>query len=145
LATNFTPFISLFGGALIGLAAVLIMLTLGRVMGATGILTGAIVPGSFQERAWRIAALIGMLSAPGLLYLMTGTWPEISIVVSTPMIIISGLIVGAGVTLGSGCTSGHGVCGLARLSRRSIVAVVLFMLSALSTVFIMRHILGEAS
>ena len=142
METSFTPLQSLFGGSLIGLSAVLLMLTLGRIMGATGILAGVIMPIASGERRWRGVILLGMVSAPVIYLLMTGSWPAISVPVSMPMIIIGGFLVGIGVTFGSGCTSGHGVCGLARLSRRSIVAVLSFMVTTFATVYIVRHLLG---
>jgi len=142
-ATEFTPLTSLLGGALIGLSAVILMLTLGRIMGATGILAGAIFTGGDDgERGWRIALLIGMLCGPWVFKLITGATPVIQVPVSSTLIAIGGVIVGIGVTLGSGCTSGHGVCGLARVSRRSIVAVITFMASTVVTVYIVRHVLG---
>ena len=145
MMTEFTPIASLFGGVLIGLSAVLLMLTLGRIMGATGILSGAIFPDSRKDWSWRIAVLVGMISGPWAFQLLTGSAPEISVPITPPMIIVGGLLVGVGVTLGSGCTSGHGVCGLARISQRSIVAVLAFMFSTAVTVFVVRHILGVGS
>ena len=142
MTTEFTPIVSLLGGLLIGISAVLLMLGLGRIMGATGLLAGAIFPNSPQDRWWRVAVLAGMLSGPWLFKLLTGAAPVIDIPMSSPMIIVGGLIVGVGVTLGSGCTSGHGVCGLARLSSRSIVAVLVFMCSTAVTVFVTRHLMG---
>ncbi len=142
MITEFTPFASLFGGGLIGLSAVLLMLTLGRIMGATGILSGAIMPDSGRDWAWRVTVLAGMVCGPVLFSVVTGALPAISIPSSTAMIVVGGLIVGVGVTLGSGCTSGHGVCGLARLSQRSVVAVLTFMISTTATVFITRHVIG---
>ncbi len=141
METSFTPLQSLFGGSLIGLSSVLLMLTLGRIMGATGILAGVIMPNSPGERSWRSIIVLGMLTAPVVYLLMTGSWPTISVPVSTPMIIIGGFLVGIGVTFGSGCTSGHGICGLARVSRRSIVAVLTFMVTTIATVYIVRHVL----
>jgi uncharacterized membrane protein YedE/YeeE len=125
--TAFTPWASLGGGVLIGLAAVLLMLTLGRVMGATGILAGLFAPASSHDFAWRAALLLGMVTGPAVFWLATGAMPEVTVPVSTPMLILGGLIVGVGVTYGSGCTSGHGVCGMARLSPRSIAATLTFM------------------
>lgn len=142
MTTEFTPLASLLGGSLIGVAAVLLMLGLGRIMGATGLLAGAIFPHSLQDWSWRVAILVGMFSGPWLYRLLTGVAPVIDVPVSSPMIILGGLIVGIGVTLGSGCTSGHGVCGLARLSQRSLVAVLVFMISTAITVFVIRHLLG---
>jgi uncharacterized protein len=142
METTFTPWASLGGGALIGLAAVLLMAFYGRVMGATGILAGAITPMPVQERAWRLTVLAGMLFGPAVLWLMTGAMPEIAVPASTPMLIAGGLLVGVGVTNGSGCTSGHGVCGLARMSPRSLVATITFMITTAMTVYVVRHLAG---
>lgn len=142
METTFTPSASLGGGALIGLAAVLLMAAYGRVMGATGILAGAITPMPMPERAWRLAVLAGMLFGPATLWLTTGALPEIDVPASTPMLVLGGLLVGVGVTYGSGCTSGHGVCGLARLSPRSLVATVTFMITTAATVYVIRHVIG---
>lgn len=142
MITEFTPLQSLFGGALIGTASVLLMLTLGRVMGATGILSGFLQPESHHDWSWRAAVLAGMVTAPGALLLVTGQLPEIAVPVSMPMMIAGGFIVGLGVTFGAGCTSGHGVCGMARLSRRSIAATLTFMTFTAGTVFVIRHVIG---
>lgn len=142
MVTSFTPYESLLGGALIGLSAVLLMLFLGRIMGATGILTGVILPANAHDWLWRAALLTGMVSAPVAYLMLTGSMPEIQIPISTPMILIGGFIVGIGVTIGSGCPSGHGVCGIARLSMRSIMATLTFMVSTGMTVFIIRHLIG---
>ncbi|MDJ0630164.1 MAG: YeeE/YedE family protein [Rhodobacter sp.] len=142
METSFTPFASLAGGLLIGLAAVLLMATRGRVFGATGILAGFISPSSSSDWAWRAALLAGMVTGP-LVYLgVAGEFPAIEVPVSTPMMVIGGLIVGMGVTYGSGCTSGHGVCGLARISPRSIVATLTFMATTGLTVYLVRHVMG---
>ncbi len=111
-------------------------------MGATGILAGAIFPSGSGDRGWRIALLLGMLSGPWLFKLISGAFPVIDVPMSPLMITVGGLIVGIGVTLGSGCTSGHGVCGLARISRRSLIAVLSFMFSTAVTVYVIRHVLG---
>jgi len=140
--TEFTPFASLFGGALIGLSAVLLMLALGRIMGATGILAGFINPASADEWRWRAAVIAGMVCAPLIYYAATGAMPTIDVPVSTPLMLAGGFIVGIGVTLGAGCTSGHGVCGIARLSSRSITATLTFMVATAATVFIIRHVIG---
>ena len=142
METAFTPFASLAGGALIGLAAVLLMLGLGRIFGATGILSGFVFAQGREELSWRAALILGMVLVPGLMFLFTGRWPQIDVPVSPAMIVIGGIVVGFGASLGSGCTSGHGVCGLSRLSRRSIVAVPVFMGTAAVTVFIVRHVMG---
>ncbi len=140
--TAFTPFQSLGGGALIGLGAVLLMLGLGRIFGATGIMSGLVFFENREELSWRVALVIGMILGPVLLFTVTGSMPALTIPVSPTMIIIGGVIVGLGASLGSGCTSGHGVCGLSRFSIRSLVAVPTFMLTAAITVFLIRHVFG---
>ena len=142
METAFTPFASLGGGLAIGLGAVLLMLGLGRILGATGVLTGLVFADNRDELSWRVAMVVGMIAAPGLIFALTGTMPEISVPVSPAMIVIGGVIVGFGASLGSGCTSGHGVCGLSRLSIRSLVAVPTFMATAAITVFVIRHVIG---
>lgn len=142
METAFTPLMSLAGGGLIGLSAVLLMATLGRIMGATGVLTGVIMPYSRADWGWRAAVLAGMVSAPVLAALVTGFRPEISVPVTPLMLVVGGLIVGVGVTYGAGCTSGHGVCGNARLSPRSLVATAVFMVATAITVFVVRHGMG---
>jgi len=142
MATDFTPFASLMGGLAIGLGAVLLMLGLGRILGATGIMSGLVFAESREEASWRIAMVIGMIAAPGVIFLASGTIPTVDVPVSPAMIAIGGVIVGLGASLGSGCTSGHGVCGLSRLSIRSLVAVPTFMGTAAVTVFIIRHVIG---
>jgi hypothetical protein len=118
------------------------MLVLGRVLGATGILAGVFAPSSVYDASWRVAILLGMFTGPAVYWLVTGGMPEITVPVSTPMLILGGLIVGVGVTYGSGCTSGHGVCGMARLSPRSIAATLTFMATTAATVFVVRHVIG---
>ena len=142
METVFTPLGSFGGGLLIGLGAVLLMLGLGRIFGATGILSGAVFVENRDEMAWRLALIAGMILAPGLILLVTGTMPALTVPVSPAMIVVGGIIVGLGASLGSGCTSGHGVCGLSRLSLRSIVAVPTFMATAAITVYIIRHVSG---
>jgi uncharacterized membrane protein YedE/YeeE len=142
METAFTPFQSLGGGALIGLAAVLLMATLGRVMGATGVLAGFLQPSNLSDWSWRAAVLAGMISGPLAVMAVTGQLPEVQVPISTPMLVIGGFIVGIGVTFGGGCTSGHGVCGMARVSPRSIVATLTFMLTTAITVYVIRHIIG---
>jgi uncharacterized membrane protein YedE/YeeE len=142
IETTFTPVQSLAGGALIGLAAVLLMGTMGRIMGATGILAGFLKPTSFSDWIWRAIVLLGMISGPIAIMLTTGTMPAVQVPTSAPMLIVGGVIVGIGVTYSSGCTSGHGVCGMARLSPRSIAATLTFMLTTAITVYFIRHIFG---
>ncbi len=142
METDFTPFTSFGGGLAIGLGAVLLMLGLGRILGATGIMSGLIFAENRVEFGWRAAMVVGMMLAPSLLFAVTGSMPEVNVPVSPTMIAIGGVIVGLGASLGSGCTSGHGVCGLSRLSVRSLVAVPTFMATAAITVFGIRHVFG---
>lgn len=142
METVFTPYASFGGGLLIGLGAVLLMLGLGRIFGATGILSGVVFVESRDEAAWRLALILGMILAPGLIFLVTGGWPALTVPVSPAMIAVGGVIVGLGASLGSGCTSGHGICGLARLSVRALVAVPTFMATAALTVYLIRHVLA---
>lgn len=140
--TDFTPVQSLFGGALIGIAAVLLMAFHGRIAGLTGILSGLLPPAIARDWQWRVAFLVGMIAAPIVYRLATGHAPDFQSSASTAVILIGGIIVGIGVTFGSGCTSGHGVCGLARFSPRSLAAVITFMVSTAMTVYVTRHLIG---
>lgn len=142
IITEFTPGTAALGGSLIGLASVLLMWLHGRIMGATGILAGVLTPTSLADFSWRAAVLLGMFSGPLVVLLVTGQMPAIQVPVSTTMMVIGGMIVGVGVTFGSGCTSGHGVCGMARLSPRSIAATATFMLTTALTVYVVRHVIG---
>ncbi|MAU53492.1 MAG: hypothetical protein CMN17_14245 [Roseovarius sp.] len=142
METAFTPLESLLGGVLIGLSAVMLMFLQGRIMGATGILAGLVAGTAPGERSWRAAMVAGMIAGPLLVLGVTGQMPAVEVPISLPMILVGGFIVGIGVTYGSGCTSGHGVCGVARLSPRSIVATITFMIVALATVYVIRHVLG---
>lgn len=140
MVTEFTPYWSLGGGILIGLSAVMLMAFHGRIAGMTGILGGAIPPFP-SDWHWRVAFLIGAIGAPAIFVALGGSIP-LAAPVSTTALIVGGLIVGIGVSFGSGCTSGHGVCGMARLSPRSITATVVFMITTFITVYTVRHILG---
>lgn len=142
MTTEFTPWASLAGGVLIGAASVLLMLVLGRIMGATGILAGVLWPNHAADRYWRLALLLGMVTGPLTVFAATGSMPTIEVPVPTAMFAIGGLIVGIGVSYGSGCTSGHGVCGMARLSPRSIMATLTFMITTAATVYVVRHVIG---
>jgi uncharacterized membrane protein YedE/YeeE len=142
IETAFTPWVSLAGGVLIGIASILLMLFSGRIMGATGILAGLFQPASGKDFAWRAALLAGMVTGPAVVWLLSGEMPAVEVPISTAALVIGGLIVGVGVTYGSGCTSGHGVCGMARLSPRSIVATLTFMAFTFVTVFLVRHVFG---
>ncbi|MEZ5872902.1 MAG: YeeE/YedE family protein [Nitratireductor sp.] len=138
--TEFTPIESTIGGILIGLAAVLLMGLHGRIAGMTGIL-GGIIPPLASDWAWRAAFLAGAILAPVGYMVVTGTPAPFDVPASTLGMIVGGLIVGAGVTYSSGCTSGHGVCGMARLSRRSIAATAVFMVTTFVTVYVVRHVI----
>ncbi|MEZ5797040.1 MAG: YeeE/YedE family protein [Paracoccaceae bacterium] len=142
METAFTPVQSLIGGVWIGIASVLLMLTLGRIMGATGIVAGILAPAGRQDWLWRVALVAGMASGPLALMLVTGQMTEVQVPVSRATLIIGGLAVGIGVTFGAGCTSGHGVCGLARLSPRSLAATLTFMAVTALTVYVTRHVIG---
>lgn len=142
IETEFTPLISFAGGVLIGLSAVLLMFFQGRIMGATGILSGLVTGGVPGDKSWRAAMVVGMIAGPLVVLVLTGQMPAVEVPVSLPMILIGGFIVGIGVTFGSGCTSGHGVCGIARLSPRSIIATLTFMIVAFATVYVLRHVIG---
>lgn len=141
METAFTPWASLGGGALIGLAAVLLMWLHGRILGATGIVGGLLRFDDALDWVLRAALLVGMVTGPLALLLVTGAMPVVEVPVSRAMLVGGGLLVGIGASLGSGCTSGHGVCGLARLSPRSAVATATFMATTFATVFVVRHIL----
>ena len=139
--TEFTPVSATVGGALIGLSAVLLMLLTGRIAGISGIISGAAFGGA-GEKAWRIFFGIGLVIAPALYFLVAKPQIPVDITVGPVAIVVGGLLVGFGTRLGSGCTSGHGVCGLWRLSPRSMLAVVVVMLSGMFTVAIIRHAIG---
>lgn len=136
--TDFTPLQSALGGAMIGLAAVLLMAALGRVAGLTGIASGLIFG---PDRGWRAAFLLGAVLAPAGLVAL-GLPIGFDSPVPRPWLVVGGLLVGIGVSYGGGCTSGHGVCGNARLSPRSLVATASFMLTAGITVYVIRHLIG---
>ncbi|MEG0920368.1 MAG: YeeE/YedE family protein [Comamonas sp.] len=136
----FTPWSALIGGALIGLAAVLLALFNGRIAGISGIVGTLLPPYQSGRRTWQIAFVLGMLAAP-LLYSLFAPVSAAPSPASWPVLIAAGLLVGFGTRLGSGCTSGHGVCGLSRLSLRSLVATLCFMATGFATVFMVRHVL----
>jgi uncharacterized membrane protein YedE/YeeE len=137
--TNFTPWTSLAGGILIGLAAALMILMNGRVAGVSGIVGGLLSPRP-NELAWRLAFIAGLIAAP-LIYALFAPLPPMRVVASGGALIAAGLLVGVGTRYASGCTSGHGVCGFARRSPRSMAATAAFMLAGFVTVYIIRHLL----
>ncbi|WP_075997425.1 YeeE/YedE family protein [Salaquimonas pukyongi] len=140
MITEFTPYSSLLGGVLIGVAATLLMAFHGRVAGMTGILQGVLPPLS-ADWQWRAVFLAGAIAAPFVFVNLGGT-VDFAVPVATLPLIAGGFVVGIGVYFGSGCTSGHGVCGMARLSPRSIVATLVFMAAAFVTVYVTRHVMG---
>ena len=138
--THFTPWAALAGGVLLGLASALFVLLNGRILGISGIVGGLLRPRA-GDMGWRLAFLLGMLVAPGLYWLVVGpTQPRID--ATWEMVVMAGLLVGVGTRYGSGCTSGHGVCGLSRMSPRSLVATLAFMGAGFVTVFLIRHALA---
>lgn len=140
---HFTWLDALLGGLLIGIAAAAFMMLNGRVAGISGIL-GGLLRWQPQDRAWRLAFLMGLVLAP-LVYANTLQMPDIRIDASFPLLLAAGMLVGFGTRLGGGCTSGHGICGVARRSQRSWVATSVFMGIAVVTVYLMRHGLGSGA
>ena len=136
----FTPWTALAGGLLIGLAAALFVLLNGRIAGISGIVGGLLRPVR-GDIGWRIAFVAGLIGAP-LVYALVATVPAPRIDAGTGTLALAGLLVGVGTRYGAGCTSGHGVCGLSRLSPRSLVATLAFMGAGFATVFAMRHLLA---
>ncbi|WP_322400475.1 YeeE/YedE family protein [Massilia luteola] len=139
---HFTPWASLAGGILIGLATALLLLANGRVAGISGILGGLLRPAR-GDIAWRVAFIAGLFLAP-IVWLALHAMPPAQIDHSPALLAAGGLLVGIGTRFGSGCTSGHGVCGIARLSPRSLLATASFMAAGFVTVFVVRHVLGGA-
>jgi uncharacterized protein len=140
--TEFTPWAGLIGGSLIGLSAVLLMATSGRILGASGIFGGLLTLNFDEVFSWRLIFIVGLLIGTVVAGLYAGTAQTIAYGSNTVMTAIGGVIVGIGVTLGAGCTSGHGICGMARFSMRSLVATCTFMAVAIIIVFIVRHVMG---
>ena len=144
LWNEFTPWTSLAGGLLIGLSAALLIALLGRVAGISGI-TGALLQmptwSAVKQWGWRLAFVVGMLAAP-LVWQLFAPLPAMEMPSNPVIIIVAGLLVGFGTRMGSGCTSGHGICGLSRLSMRSLAATLTFIATGAVTVFVMRHVFG---
>lgn len=138
--SSFTPWSGLAGGLLIGLAAGLFILLNGRIAGISGILGGLLRPAR-GDVLWRVAFLGGMVAAPTL-WLAVAPLPPVEVEAGWPLLVIAGLVVGFSTRYGAGCTSGHGVCGVSRLSPRSLLATGLFMATGFLTVFVVRHVLG---
>jgi uncharacterized membrane protein YedE/YeeE len=137
---HFTPLASFGGGLLIGLGAAVLLLANGRVAGVSGIAGGLLRPAR-GDIGWRLAFILGLLAAP-LGWLALQAMPPAQIDHAPALLAVAGLLVGLGTRFGSGCTSGHGVCGIARLSPRSIVATLCFVAAGFVTVYVMRHVLG---
>jgi uncharacterized membrane protein YedE/YeeE len=140
--TEFTPVSGLFGGVLIGLAAVLLMACNGRIAGISGIVGGLLPPWT-SETWWRLAFVVGLVAAPLVYALLAAEDVQIGYPHGRGLMVAGGFLVGLGTRLGSGCTSGHGVCGMARLSPRSLVATVTFIATGVATVFILHHVVGS--
>ncbi len=138
---NFTPLSAAIGGALIGLSAVLLMLLTGRIAGISGIFAGLLNVRS-EDKGWRIAFVAGLVLVPVIAGSIGYRMPPPQLPASWAVIVVAGLLVGFGTRLGGGCTSGHGICGIGRLSVRSIVATIVFMVTAVITVAVMRHTAG---
>jgi len=138
---HFTPLSAVIGGLVIGASAVLFMLLNGRIAGISGIVGGLLYPVK-HDVLWRVAFVIGMIMAP-ITYSLFAPLPTIQVDTDYPLLVLAGVLVGIGTRYGSGCTSGHGICGISRLSPRSIVATISFMTSGIITVFIMRHLFGS--
>ncbi|WFM72204.1 YeeE/YedE family protein [Halomonas sp. CKK8] len=141
----------LIGGVLIGLSATWLMATLGRIAGISGIIGTLVTARPRGDSAWRLAFVLGLVSGPVVVLLAGGGLGNVAgapgevigePAVGVPLMLLAGLLVGLGTGLGSGCTSGHGVCGLSRLSVRSMVATVTFLVAAIATVFVVRHVIG---
>ncbi|EWC41933.1 YeeE/YedE family protein [Stutzerimonas stutzeri] len=137
---NFTPWSALAGGVLIGAAASLFVLLNGRIAGISGLLASLLEPGA-EGRAEKMVFLLGLLLAP-VLWMSFSTLPALEFQSGWVGLLVAGLLVGVGTRYGSGCTSGHGVCGISRLSPRSIVATLVFMVAGFATVYVLRHLLG---
>jgi uncharacterized membrane protein YedE/YeeE len=137
---NFTPISALAGGALIGAASAMFLLLNGRIAGISGIVGGLLRP-TRGDSGWRVAFVLGLLLSP-FLYAVFLPLPAVRVDASNGMLVLAGLLVGVGTRYGSGCTSGHGVCGISRLSPRSMVATAAFMFAGFATVFVVRHVWG---
>lgn len=135
---HFTPWLSLAGGLLIGLASVMLLLFNGRIAGISGIVGGLMEPLK-GDIAWRTLFLVGLIASP-IVYGLFASLPPVQVDASAPVIAIAGLLVGLGTRYGSGCTSGHGVCGLSRRSPRSLAATTAFMIAGFLTVYLIRHV-----
>jgi uncharacterized membrane protein YedE/YeeE len=140
--TEFTPLSAAVGGILIGLSAVLMMATTGRIAGVSGFVSRLLPPYADDQTLSRLTFVAGLIAAPWLHSAIGRGAVDTTVTRNVVLLVSGGLLVGFGAVWGSGCTSGHGVCGVARLSKRSIAATAVFMTSGLATVFVSRHLLG---
>ncbi len=138
---SFTPWSAAIGGIIIGVAVAWFALMNGRVAGISGIVGGMLKP-SLPDLAWRAAFVVGLVAAPAA-YALFAALPGVTIEAGYPLLVAAGLAVGIGTRYGAGCTSGHGVCGMSRLSPRSVVATIAFMAAGFATVFVLRHVVGH--
>lgn len=137
---NFTPVASLLGGVLIGIAALILLAFNGHIAGITGVTRGVLRPKT-GDTIWRIVFILGLIAGPLVFQTISGTQAASIITSSTPVLVFGGLLVGFGSSLGNGCTSGHGICGIGRISKRSIIATGSFMATAAFTVYVMQHVI----
>jgi len=140
---NFTPFAALIGGILIGLSASAMLLLEGRIAGISGICAGVLNPAK-GDTSWRVSFVAGLLVGGVMLRIILPSAFDFGIIRPYPMLILAGLLVGLGTRMGNGCTSGHGVCGIGRLSPRSMVATMTFIASGVITVYVVNHLMGAA-
>ena len=138
--TSFTPWSAAIGGVIIGLAVAMFVLVNGRIAGISSIV-GGLLRSAAGDASWRIAFVAGLIAAPAC-FTIVAKLPPVVIEASYPALVVAGLLVGIGTRYGAGCTSGHGVCGISRLSPRSIVATLSFMAAGVATVFVVRHVIG---
>jgi len=141
---DFTPYSGFLGGVLIGLGAALLLLANGRIAGISGIIGGLLAP-PFSEVAWRLLFIAGLWLGAVVFIAARGAPLAVTVQASLPVMAVAGLLVGVGTRMGGGCTSGHGICGIARLSKRSMVATVVFIATAMVTVYVVRHVAGGAA
>ena len=139
---NFTPISALIGGALLGVSATLLLAFNGRIAGVSGVLAGVLPPRPAPDFLWRALFIGGLVVGVVVHRTLIDPDAAISVTAPPPVLLVAGLLVGLGTVIGSGCTSGHGVCGLSRLSPRSMVATATFMVTAAITVFVVRHVVG---
>jgi uncharacterized membrane protein YedE/YeeE len=140
---DFTPYSGFFGGVLIGVAAVMLLLANGRLAGISGIIGGLLAP-PFPDAAWRLMFIVGLWLGAVAFMFAKGAPIAVAVQASVPVMAVAGFLVGVGTRMGGGCTSGHGICGIARLSRRSMVATIVFVTTAIATVYVVRQLVQGA-